>query len=113
MSYPFIKHDGGRSVSTHPKERNDCTVRALALVTAPQLGGLGAHYDDVYRLLKDAGSRATNSGVGFDRFMYGHLDPVIGEPQTVFGWTARTNPTSGSIPCIWFGVTTRCSAVSP
>jgi hypothetical protein len=45
-------------------------------------------------LLKDDGVRATNSGVGFDRFMYGRLDPVIGEPQTIGEYTAarRTFP---------------------
>lgn len=31
--YPFKYSDGGRSESRRPKQRNDCTVRALAIVT--------------------------------------------------------------------------------
>lgn len=82
MSYPFKKHDGGRSKSSHRKEKNDCTVRALALVT-------GASYDDAHDFIKQEGSRGAASGVNFDRFVYGVLDPVIGEPRFIFGHTAK------------------------
>lgn len=48
MSYPFELHDGGRSTSKRPKQKNDCTVRALAL--ARRLS-----YDEAYGILAEAG----------------------------------------------------------
>lgn len=77
---PFVKTDAGRSKSKHPKERNDCTVRALATVC-------GVSYDEAYDFIQSEG-RASNSAVNFNRIMYGVLDPVIGDPRTVFGFTA-------------------------
>lgn len=37
----FVKTDAGRSLSRRPRQTNDCTVRALTLVT-------GLPYDEVY-----------------------------------------------------------------
>lgn len=53
---PFIQHDGGRSTSRRPKQKNDCTVRALALVT-------GKPYDYIYDLVAADGRKC---GRGFD-----------------------------------------------
>lgn len=44
----FVLDDAGRSVSSHPKERNDCSVRAIAKC-------LGLPYDKVYSMLLRAG----------------------------------------------------------
>jgi len=44
----YIRCDAGRSKSRRPRQKNDCTVRALALAR-----GLG--YDDAYERLKAAG----------------------------------------------------------
>jgi len=43
----YHHNDGGRSLSRRPKQRNDCTVRALAIAE-------GRDYDLVYDELKDA-----------------------------------------------------------
>ncbi len=51
MPYPFIVDDGGRSQSQRPRQKNDCTVRALAIVT-------GWTYDQAYDLLKKADRRS-------------------------------------------------------
>ncbi|MDK9702457.1 MAG: hypothetical protein OEL20_04905 [Sulfuritalea sp.] len=48
LSYPWIKTDAGRSESRRPKQKNDCTVRAVALVRH-------LSYDDAYDLLAAAG----------------------------------------------------------
>lgn len=50
MKYQF--NDGGRSNSKRPKQKNDCTVRALVIATDMK-------YDEVYDLLKDAGRKAS------------------------------------------------------
>jgi hypothetical protein len=51
MPYPFIEDDGGRSESQRPRQKEDCTVRALAVIT-------GWTYDQVYDLLKKNGRRS-------------------------------------------------------
>ena len=48
LSYPFILTDAGRSTSRRPKQKNDCTVRAVATV-------LGLSYDEVYDQMAHAG----------------------------------------------------------
>lgn len=48
VSVAFRQTDAGRADSRRPRQKNDCTVRALALV-------LGTQYDDAYDRLKDAG----------------------------------------------------------
>lgn len=53
---PFIKDDAGRSKGKRPKQKNDCTVRALALAERRP-------YDDVYNELAEAGRKCTH---GFD-----------------------------------------------
>ncbi|MBK1671093.1 hypothetical protein CKO28_24095 [Rhodovibrio sodomensis] len=49
---PFRAEDGGRSTSKRPRQRNDCTVRALAVAT-------GVSYDAAYDELKAAGRKAS------------------------------------------------------
>lgn len=89
--YPFRKNDGGRSLSRRPKQDNDCTVRAIAVVTTPDAWqGLatGGHYDAVYDLLARDGRKSWR-GFNIDRWIYGQIDPAIGEPEYIFGWTAE------------------------
>lgn len=50
--YPFHKTDAGRSNSKRPKQKNDCTVRALATAASMQ-------YDDAYNALKSRGRKAS------------------------------------------------------
>jgi hypothetical protein len=42
---PFAFNDGGRQNSKRPRQKNDCTVRAIAIVCA-------IAYDSAYDLLK-------------------------------------------------------------
>jgi hypothetical protein len=84
MSYPFVKTDGGRTQSKRPKQTNDCTVRALALVTETP-------YDTVYDKLKEHG-RVCSDGFHLSRWIWGQVDPVLGEPEYVFGYTAYWRP---------------------
>lgn len=56
LEYTWICTDGGRASSTRPKQKNDCTVRALAIAR-------NLPYDDAYDVLKDAGRKC---GRGFD-----------------------------------------------
>ena len=48
VDYPFVKTDAGRSFSKRKKQKNDCTVRAVALVMA-------VPYDTAYDHLRDLG----------------------------------------------------------
>lgn len=59
--YPFVPTDGGRSASRRPRQRDDCTVRALAV--AAELS-----YDDAYDLLKAAG-RGSSRRFRFDEWV--------------------------------------------
>lgn len=52
MSYPFIIHDGGRSSSKRPRQKNDCVVRAVALATS-------LPYDTVYDLMAEGGRKSS------------------------------------------------------
>lgn len=56
MTYPLNITDAGRALSKRGRARNDCTVRAMALVTR-------LAYDDAYDLLAKAGRK---SGQKFD-----------------------------------------------
>ena len=51
--YPWLRTDAGRSNSARPKQKNDCTVRALALVR-------GFTYDEAYDTLANAGRKCSN-----------------------------------------------------
>lgn len=46
----WVKSDAGRYGSRRPRQKNDCTVRALALA-------MGLPYDEAYDRLKEAGRR--------------------------------------------------------
>jgi len=48
MSFEFEQHDGGRRFSRRPKQKEDCTVRALVIAT-------GADYDEAYDELRSRG----------------------------------------------------------
>lgn len=50
----FRLDDGGRSTSRRPKQRNDCTVRAVAIAE-------GLEYDLAYDELKDAGRKSART----------------------------------------------------
>jgi len=69
-------------------------VIALAVVTGlehqPGLGwGVrGSHYDAVYDLLARDGRRS-HEGFHTDRWIYGQINPAIGEPEYILGWTAE------------------------
>ena len=56
MSLKFQLSDAGRSTGARPKEKRDCTVRALAHAT-------GIAYDDVHDFLA---SRGRKYRTGFD-----------------------------------------------
>ena len=48
MTFEYEYHDGGRRFSRRPKQKEDCTVRALVIAT-------GADYDHAYDELKSRG----------------------------------------------------------
>lgn len=56
LSYPWVCTDAGRAASKRPRQKNDCTVRALALVR-------DLPYDEAYELLKDAGRQCSRGFV--------------------------------------------------
>lgn len=69
----FVDSDGGRAVSKRSRQRNDCTVRALALTTV-------VPYDEAYDRLMAAGRKSSRSfaitrwlpksGIGFTKVSY-------------------------------------------
>lgn len=50
LSYPWIKTDAGRAASHRPRQKNDCTVRVLAIAR-------DLSYDDAYGILAAAGRK--------------------------------------------------------
>ena len=61
LCYPWVSTDAGRSQSKRPRQRNDCTVRALALA-------LDCPYDQAYDTLKTAG-RIASKGFHFSEWI--------------------------------------------
>lgn len=61
LSYPWLAVDAGRSTSKRAKQKNDCTVRALATAR-------GLPYDDAYDLLAAAG-RKCGRGFAFSKWI--------------------------------------------
>lgn len=57
----FVKTDGGRSLSKRKKQKNDCTVRALALAT-------NISYDEAYEICAEAG-RKCGQGLLMKQFL--------------------------------------------
>ncbi len=53
MSYQCVYSDAGRSGSKRKRQKNDCSVRALALAR-------GMRYDEAYDLLAEAGRRCSS-----------------------------------------------------
>lgn len=86
-SATFMATDAGRSQSRRPRQKNDCTVRALALTT-------GADYDATYDALAEAGRRCSQ---GFD-FRTWAKDGVhngfrfVWRPFPARRWAWRMNP---------------------
>lgn len=60
VSVAFQQTDAGRAKSRRPRQKNDCTVRALALARS-------LHYDAAYDDLKKAGRGCSER---FDRCIY-------------------------------------------
>jgi hypothetical protein len=52
LAYQFKPTDAGRAASDRPRQKNDCTVRALALAR-------GIPYDEAYDILKAAGRKCS------------------------------------------------------
>ena len=52
VSYPHQINDAGRSTSRRPKQKNDCTVRALALAC-------GVPYDTAYDWMAEQGRKCS------------------------------------------------------
>lgn len=61
LAYPWLPSDAGRSASRRARQRNDCTVRALAMVHEMP-------YDQAYDLLAAAG-RKCGKGFQFKTWM--------------------------------------------
>ncbi len=91
----FVQSDGGRARSRRPRQKDDCTVRALAVVT-------GRPYDEAYDALAAAGRRASR---GFDfrrwaatacfagfRLRWTPLPAVRGRPRTTPDSFVRDHP---------------------
>lgn len=56
LSYPTILTDAGRAQSKRPRQKNDCTVRAIALAR-------NLPYDEAYELLALAGRKCAKGFV--------------------------------------------------
>jgi hypothetical protein len=69
----FVKSDAGRSKSKRPKQKNDCVVRALALVA-------DVSYDEAYDFVKRQGRKSHR---GFHLHLY--LDRASKTGELVFG----------------------------
>lgn len=52
LEYPWVWSDGGRSQSKRPRQKDDCTVRALAIACAMP-------YDEAYDILAQAGRKCS------------------------------------------------------
>ena len=62
ITYPFQKNDGGRSKSLRPNEKNDCTVRCLAIA-------FGLQYDLAYDILTAAAGYRPGKGCHFRQWL--------------------------------------------
>ena len=60
-NFKFVPNDAGRGDSRRSKQRNDCSVRSLSIVT-------GAPYDVIYDLLASAG-RSCSRGFDFRKWI--------------------------------------------
>jgi hypothetical protein len=69
----FVQSDAGRSLSKRPKQKNDCTVRAVVEAT-------GIAYDAAYDILKEAGRKCST---GFHFKDWAATNPLEG---FVFKW---------------------------
>lgn len=91
----FVDTDAGRSESCRPRQRNDCTVRALALTASMP-------YDDAYDRLKQAGRKAgrsfelarwlPGSGIPFTKVSY---PAVAGQHRMTLGEFALSDGSDG------------------
>ena len=67
MSYPWIIHDAGRAQSKRPRQKVDCTVRAVALA-------LAIPYDEAYDRLATAGRKCSQR---FDLAKWLNAQPCV------------------------------------
>lgn len=58
LAYPFVKTDGGREFSRRPKQKNDCSIRALAIA-------LNRDYEEIENFLIPYG-KEYNKGLAND-----------------------------------------------
>ena len=79
-TYPIFYTDAGRSQSKRPRQKNDCTVRALALVR-------DWSYDRAYEHLKAEGRRCGakfqfTEWLNIQEWTYGRTFPAVkGQPR--------------------------------
>jgi hypothetical protein len=74
--FRFKQDDGGRAQSRRPRQKNDCTVRALAVT-------LGIEYDFAYEVLASFGRK---SGAGFP--FKTHAAAIFANCSADATWTA-------------------------
>lgn len=81
VSYPFVASDAGRAESRRPRQKNDCTVRALTHVTS-------LAYDDVYDRVAELGRKSHR---GFDLRKHAEAFGLVWRPfQAVKGQKRMT-----------------------
>lgn len=89
IGYPFKATDAGRSESKRPRQKNDCTVRSIALACRMS-------YDDAYDLLARTAGRKASKRINFRQWVREHgvpglqfdhvtFPPVKGEPRMRLG----------------------------
>lgn len=83
-SFPFVQTDAGRSTSKRPKQKNDCTVRAISLV-------FSIPYDEAYELLQEAG-RKSHRGFSFNKWAKSYSASLVWTPFTAKKGQPRMNP---------------------
>ena len=91
----FVDSDAGRATSRRPRQRNDCTVRALALATSVE-------YDEAYDRLMGAGRKSSRSfalnrwlpqsGIPFTKVSY---PAVKGKKRMTLGEFSRGDGSNG------------------
>lgn len=108
MTFEFEYHDGGRRFSRRPRQKEDCTVRALVIAT-------GADYDIAYDELKSRGRNShrrfpfsiITKEVIFDHvFVWQEFDPTITPVEFCERYTHGTFilQMKGHVMCVKDGV---------
>lgn len=91
-SYRLCETDAGRGQSRRPRQKDDCTVRALSIAR-------GLAYDAAYDLLKSAG-RKSHRGFGLKKWLEGQpwaervsFPAVAGESRMNIAAFCQSHPT--------------------